>query len=522
MEIRPLPLSAIDESPSNPRKYFDPEALSDLARSIADRGVEQPIKVRPRGTRFELIFGARRVRASKIAGLKEIPSVVQEMDDAQVLEAQITENAQREDVHPLEEADAYRALHERHGRTVEEIAAKVGKSTTHVYSRIKLCSLCPQAREAFAKGVIDAATAGVLARVSDQKSQEKAAAEVIRGIGGHPLRAAEARALVRDRYMLALARAPFSAAAPDLVPGAGPCTTCPKRSGNQAALFADLGKTDLCTDAGCYAAKVEANWEKLARSAQGRGAVVLSPAASKKLFPVGTDLAPSCGYVDLDAVDEYAGGGPLSDKRRTYRQTLGKAVAGAKLTLARDPEGRPRELVEATEIRRACAAAGIPAPPQALGRAPKETAPPPAPAAPRRDVKPEKSAADVERQARERAKAGKEYRVAVVSAIVAAADKDGGSLAFWRTMARGASEIAHRETAQAMQERRGEKVDLAKLDKHGLALFVLEVLVTQGALYVVGDALPPRLAAAAKDLGVDLKKVRGELIAAAAKRRTAK
>lgn len=513
MKIRPLPLDRIDESPSNPRRIFDKDRLDELAKSIKARGVEQPIKVRPhKDDRFELVFGARRVRAAKIAGLKEIPALVENLKDDEVLEAQIVENSQREDVHPLEEADAYRALHTKYSRTAEEIAAKVGKTAGHIYQRMKLCQLGEEGRTAFYAGTIDAATALILARIPDPQMQGQATRDVVRGIAGQPLRATEARQLVRDRYMLVLARAPFSTSNAKLFEQAGACTACPKRTGNQPGLFGDLGKADLCTDPGCYTRKVEAQWERTTEAAQKASKRVISPSEARRLF-VGTELAVSCGYFDLDAVDPSTVGEDAT-KRRTYRQTM--KLKDVAVVVARDHEGHARELVEAQELRRACSAAGVVPPPIALGRAPKAPEAVPAVVA----TKPSKSAKDAEREAKDRAHAAKEFRVAVVGAVVSAADKDGGTEKFWRTMARGAVEIAHRETIQALQERRNvKKLDLEKMDRHALALVVLEVLVTQGALYSVGEALPPRIAQAAQDFGVDVKQVRKTLIAAAAQRR---
>src|SRR5690349_17174572 len=102
-----IAIDSIDESSTNPRKTFDKKELDELAEDIKIHGVLQPVLVRPRGVRYELVFGTRRLRAARAAGLKIIPSTVRELDDATALELQIVENAKRADIHPLEEAEAY-------------------------------------------------------------------------------------------------------------------------------------------------------------------------------------------------------------------------------------------------------------------------------------------------------------------------------------------------------------------------------------------------------------------------------
>ena len=142
-----LDISMISPWTNNPRRTIDPERLRELADSIGKVGVLQPILVRPDNARFLIVSGERRWRAAREAGLKQIPAVVRTLTDAEALELAVTENLQREEVPPLEEAEGYERLHTTHGYTVEEIADKVGKSKTYVYSRLKLTSLCEEARE---------------------------------------------------------------------------------------------------------------------------------------------------------------------------------------------------------------------------------------------------------------------------------------------------------------------------------------------------------------------------------------
>lgn len=135
-----LPLDRIRESQTNPRQRFDD--LEELAASIRTHGLLQPILVRPVLKDFELVVGARRLRAARLAGLSSVPAQVKPLDDRSAREVQIIENLQRQDVHPLEEADGYKALLESAPScTIDEIAAKVGKSKAYVYQRLSLTRL---------------------------------------------------------------------------------------------------------------------------------------------------------------------------------------------------------------------------------------------------------------------------------------------------------------------------------------------------------------------------------------------
>jgi hypothetical protein len=197
-----IDLGKISESPMNPRKHFDAQSLKELAESIKAHGVQQPIVVRPDGNkqdRFEIVVGARRSRAAKLAGVKEIPAVIRELSNAAALEIMVIENLQREDVHPLDEALGYEALLKKHAtcevcnvhsghridcpnkhelaneQTAESIAAKVGKSVGYVYARLKLLALIPAGREALDKDRITPGHAVLIARLQP-KDQVKAIA----------------------------------------------------------------------------------------------------------------------------------------------------------------------------------------------------------------------------------------------------------------------------------------------------------------------------------------------------------
>ena len=139
--VEKISLKEIKVNPFQPRKIFDEAALNELAESIKEHGVLQPIIVRRKGKSFEIVVGERRFRGSKIAGLTEIPVVVRELTDQQMMEIAILENLQREDLTPIEEAEAYQNLMESLNLTQEQLAFRLGKSRPHIANHIRLLSL---------------------------------------------------------------------------------------------------------------------------------------------------------------------------------------------------------------------------------------------------------------------------------------------------------------------------------------------------------------------------------------------
>jgi ParB family chromosome partitioning protein len=141
-EVRRLAIDRISSNPGQPRRYFDEEALADLAASIREHGILQPVLVRPRADgHFQLVAGERRWRAARIAGLTEVPAIVEQIDDESALEIAIIENLQREDLSPLEEAEALAALIERHGYSHAEVAQLIGKSRPYVSNTLAITRL---------------------------------------------------------------------------------------------------------------------------------------------------------------------------------------------------------------------------------------------------------------------------------------------------------------------------------------------------------------------------------------------
>jgi ParB/RepB/Spo0J family partition protein len=347
-----LPVDGLRESPTNPRKTLGD--LSELVESVRTKGVLQPVLVRPANGAgaYELVFGHRRLAAARKAGLEEIPAIVREMDDREVLEAQIVENCQRADIHHLEEADGYRQLHEKHGYAIEDLAAKVGKSKAYVYARMKLCALVKPARKAFLEGKLNPSTALLIARIPVPKLQEEATRDVAGSKGREPMGFRLAAEHIQSRFMLQLSGAGFRTTDEQLVPEAGSCRACPKRTGNQRELFDDVKSADVCTDPECFARKREAAWAARVTEAEARGQKVLSAGQCKNEFPWGDRLRYGSPWVSLDSSCEE------DPKRRTWRRLLGKHAPQIALARPLPERGRAVELVQKTAARKALREAG--------------------------------------------------------------------------------------------------------------------------------------------------------------------
>ena len=139
--VRQIPLDQVDRNPDQPRRYFDEEQLNELKESIETHGVLEPIIVRPVEGRYEVVVGERRWRAAQLAGLETIPAVVRPLSDREAMEIALVENLQREDLNPVEEAEAYKRLMGEFGMTQEEVAERVGKKRSTIANRLRLLEL---------------------------------------------------------------------------------------------------------------------------------------------------------------------------------------------------------------------------------------------------------------------------------------------------------------------------------------------------------------------------------------------
>ena len=272
-EYRNLPLNVLTESTTNPRRVFEDAALKELAESIRVQGVLSPLLVRPITEQgFEIVAGARRYRAAQMAEAATVPVRIVDLTDAESLEAQLVENLIRSDVHPMEEANGFRALLnlEEPKYSIEQIAARTGKSPAFVAARLRLTELIPAAVEAFYREEIGVGHALLLAKLQPAQ-QEQALTNCFRedwggGSGKTKRILLPVRHLqhwIEHNVLLLLKQAPFNKRDAQLVPAAGSCVDCPKRTGKNKLLFAEWAENESqCTDPNCYAAKVEAHVQK--------------------------------------------------------------------------------------------------------------------------------------------------------------------------------------------------------------------------------------------------------------------
>jgi ParB family transcriptional regulator, chromosome partitioning protein len=243
------------------------------ADSIRTQGVLSPLLVRPiTENGFEIIAGARRYRAAQMAEVPTVPVRIVNLSDAQAVEMSIVENLQRKDVHPMEEAQGFRALLdlEEPKYSIEQIGARVGKNPAFIAQRLKLTDLVPSAVDAFYADEIGVGHALLLAKLPADQQEDALKAcfkEVYNGASKPSRVLLPVRNLqfwIDSNILLVLKDAPFNKRDAQLVPAAGSCADCPKRTGHNKLLFGDdLGRQgDRCTDPTCYQAKVSAHVAK--------------------------------------------------------------------------------------------------------------------------------------------------------------------------------------------------------------------------------------------------------------------
>src|SRR6202022_3633870 len=271
--VQEILLRNIQESKTNPRRQFDEAKLVELAGNVRQHGVPQLVLVRPlpngEPDQFELVAGARRYRASKLAGRETIPASVRELTDTQCLELQLIENLQRADVHELDEARGYASLMQLQPDTytVETLAEKIGRSEKYVYARLRLMQLIEEVQEAFYIGRLTVAHAFEIARLQQNEQRRalqkcfpnhKTAAAILKDGKAEAVTVRQLRAWVEQEIHLDLTNAPFDPQEETLLPPAGSCARCPKRTGNNPLLFPEVRQKSICTDRTCYRMKVEA------------------------------------------------------------------------------------------------------------------------------------------------------------------------------------------------------------------------------------------------------------------------
>lgn len=274
------------------RKHFNEETLARLAENIQRVGILQAIIIRPvtpthnEPEHFEIVAGERRYRAAKIAGLTTIPVKVRHLSDRDAAEIQILENIQREDPHEMEEAEGFQSLMLNYAYTADQLAEKIGKSRSHVYSRLKLCSLAIGCRDQFLDRKFSASIALLISRIPVPELQIKAMEEILNpSNGAEPMSYRFAHHHIQHRYMLDLGDATFPIKDAKLLAAAGSCISCPKRTGNDPIIFADVDP-NICTDPDCFSEKIAANAAKKITWANKNGIEIIEGEEAEKLTQI--------------------------------------------------------------------------------------------------------------------------------------------------------------------------------------------------------------------------------------------
>ena len=181
-DVRRIPVDRIESNPNQPRQHFDEDALADLAASIREHGVLQPVLVRPYvDGQYQIVAGERRWRASKMAGLAEIPVIIEDLDEEAALEIAIIENLQREDITPLEEADMFERMTKEHGYSLRKLATKLGKDKGYLENRLRLVDAPEDVRELVAIRRDTLSHAYELMKVADPRKRRRLAKQVASG-----------------------------------------------------------------------------------------------------------------------------------------------------------------------------------------------------------------------------------------------------------------------------------------------------------------------------------------------------
>ncbi len=334
-EIKNLKLESLHVEPFHHRTIWgDMPALRD---SIAAEGVLSPLLVRPRPRSaggYGIVFGVRRHKGAEMAGLKTVPCMVEEMSDEDAIVRQVDENRQRADLHMLDEA-LYCGELTKQGMQADAIAKRLGLKKRDVHRRMALLALGDAARKAFGNGRFDDEAAFSLAQVGDVARQR----DVLAALDAGTLQPEEISSYIRRTFTAPLDDVPWRKSDEKLLPKAGACNTCPKRSDVQRDLFPDASQGLRCLDVDCYRSKMSATWDlEIAKPG-----VALFDQPTESVFAPSSSGRPtvmrSSGMVDVNAMCPHLGD-------YTWEAAVGKIIQPGseppQLYLARDQDGRPR------------------------------------------------------------------------------------------------------------------------------------------------------------------------------------
>lgn len=346
MQLQQIAVDQLHPSPHNPRKDFPKESLQQLASSIGLHGVQEPLKARPNGKGFELVFGHRRLKAAQLAGLKEVPVLVEKLTDLQVAEAQLAENLDREELSPLEVAAGYQRLLEL-GQSMDKVCERSGRKRSAIYATLQLLKLSPEAKKAIGEGAIGGSVGQLLAKWVPPSLQGKAL-EQLNAEGCVTYR--DVLKFLVQEYATDLKKASFDVKDAVLYPVAGACVTCKKRTGANPDLFGDDTKVpDLCSDKACFQQKTHLVAKK---EADKQGLKLLTPAEAEGIFSYGDTLEYNSPYVrpsDLYFEDH---------KRRSFEELLEPEQVKSLQVAALSNDGKLVKLLPRAPLKKAMAKAG--------------------------------------------------------------------------------------------------------------------------------------------------------------------
>lgn len=338
MQVQSIPLNRITKGPIVRKALGD---LTELQASISEHQLIHPILVRPMAKDFELVVGERRLEATRLNGAKTIDATVRELDEVEARAIQMVENFHREDASPWDEAESIRWLVDETGLSVPEVAARLACSESKVRQRMTLLRVAP--------GIVDqvrplpVSIALVIAQIAGEKEQERALDLYQPGES-----ASEFQREVQWSVLRLLQSAPFDTADADLVPAAGACIGCPKRTCAQGSLFeVRHSQDDRCLDRQCFETKTAAAFEDAAVRVRAAGGTVASASETKKLLPHGQ--VPYGGPVQLGGTTPHSFKKWSSVVRSCNAEQ--KREIGAATTLVQDANGRPHELVDRAKMR---------------------------------------------------------------------------------------------------------------------------------------------------------------------------
>lgn len=269
--LKTVAIADITVSATNPRNHYDETALKELSQSIEQIGVLQPVLLRPKGKKYELVCGERRYRASKMAGKKTIPANIRDLTDEEAFEAQIIENLERKDVHPLDEALAFKSMLDSQRYTMQDIAAKVVKPETFIAQRLKLNDLVPEVKKDFFNGEIGVGHAVLIARLSSESQNELYTNYKDNSVTGYGTVKQLENEIKTESLDLEEAPFPLDVSFKCAIP----CVQCPKRTVNNPVLFPDMQEEDSCLDKNCYRQKLEEHTQLRVRAILESGSKVL-------------------------------------------------------------------------------------------------------------------------------------------------------------------------------------------------------------------------------------------------------